>query len=79
MIRYLSNKFLKDFSLTDEFGYWNSGDIHKLTKKMDSAQCLMDSFQQKLSEKSFSNPEEFIDFLKQLGTILKKSIKDEEE
>jgi hypothetical protein len=39
----------------------------------------MDSFQQKLSEKSFSNPEEFIDFLKQLGTILKKSIKDEEE
>ncbi|MBK6363661.1 MAG: hypothetical protein IPL63_16000 [Saprospiraceae bacterium] len=79
LIRYLSNKFLKDFSLTDEFGYWNSGDIHKLTKRMDSAQWLMDSFQQKLSEKSFSNPEEFIDFLKQLGTILKKSIKDEEE
>jgi hypothetical protein len=79
LIRYLSKKFLKEFSLTDEFGYWNSGDIQKLAKKMDSAQWIMDSFQQKLSEKSFSNPEEFIDFLKQLGSILKKSIKDEEE
>lgn len=79
LIRYLSDKYLADFNMTDDSGYWETGDVDTLNKRFYSAKWIIQEFHEKLSEKSFSNPEEFIKFIKHLGSLLKKSLKEEEE
>lgn len=79
LIRYISNKYLDDFSLTDDAGYWASGNTEKLSKRMFTSKLLLDELHEKIAEQSFKNPEEFLDFIKKISAMLKKNLKDDSE
>lgn len=79
LIRYISSKYLDDFSLTDDAGYWATGNTEKLSKRMFTSKLLLDELHEKISEQSFKNPEEFLDFIKKISAMLKKNLKDESE
>ncbi|MFZ1706053.1 MAG: hypothetical protein WAT79_17030 [Saprospiraceae bacterium] len=79
LIRYLSEKFFDEFSMQDDSGYWDKKDIHLLTKRLSTTSWLIEELHKKLSKKSFKDPEDFLQYMKQLGTFIKKNIKEEEE
>ncbi|MBK8621437.1 MAG: hypothetical protein IPN79_06685 [Saprospiraceae bacterium] len=79
LIRYISEKYFIDFELIDDSGFWKTKNVDVLTKRMISAKLILDELHQKMSEMSFKDPEDFLDFIKQLSKTLKQSLKDEEE
>ena len=79
LIRYLSDKYLADFTMSDDAGYWNSKNPVLLAKRMKSSKNILDKIQAKLEGRSFSDPEDFLKFIRLLGSYIQKSIRDEEE
>ena len=79
LIRYLSEKYLTSFSFQDDSGYWQSKDSSVLTKRLKTSRHILDKIQAKLEGKSFENPEEFIKFIRLLGTYIQKKLREEEE
>lgn len=79
LIRYLSEKYLEDFAMTDDAGYWTSKNPGLLAKRMKSSKNILDKIQAKLEGRSFSDPEEFMKFIRLLGAYIQKSMRDEEE
>jgi len=77
LLRYLSEKYLIEFTVYDESDYWETRDPEKLAKKMNRINELMGDFHHMLQNKSFENQEDFVEFLKKLGKMIHKN-KDKE-
>jgi hypothetical protein len=79
LVRYISEKYLTNFTFSDDAGYWKNRNTDVLSNKLKTAKFLIETLHEKLAEKDFKNPEEFLKFIKQFSAVLKKNLKDNKE
>jgi len=79
LIRHLSEKYLKDFTVDDEGGYWESGDETILKKQFDRYNFLTDSFADALENISANDGETLMDYLERLAEMIHKENKKEKK
>jgi len=67
LLRYLSEKYLKEFELDDEGDYFDTRDISVLDYRNASLHDFIDKFQDLLSDKKINSAEDFIKLLRTFG------------
>jgi hypothetical protein len=79
LIKHLSKKYLKDFTLSDEGGYWESDDEAVLKKQFDRYNFLIDSFADAVENISSKDDESVNDYIKRIAEMIHKDFKKDEE
>ena len=62
MLKYLTQKYFSEFELSDEGGYWETGDINVLTESFKRYNDLMDAFAEMLETKTPNKGETLEDY-----------------
>jgi hypothetical protein len=71
LIRYLSEKYLAEFTLHDESEYWETRNPEKLEAKMTNVIDIIDKFHTMIENTPFSDHKDFIAFIKKLSQQLR--------
>jgi hypothetical protein len=80
MLKYLSQKYFSEFELSDEGGYWETGDIHVLTESFKRYNDLIDAFADMLENEKIKKGETMEDyFMRVLKQIQENKKKEREE
>jgi hypothetical protein len=78
LIKHLSEKYLKDFTLSDEGGYWESDDEAVLKKQFDRYNFLTDSFADAVENISTAEGESLNDYITRISEMIHKDNKKDE-
>jgi hypothetical protein len=71
LLKYLKKKYISDLDVSDEGGYWETGDMHTLKARMDFLNEKIEQISDKLSSARFADvsslsPEEIASRIEQL-------------
>ncbi|MBL0023927.1 MAG: hypothetical protein WBP08_15325 [Saprospiraceae bacterium] len=72
LLRYLSQKYLEDFTIKDETNYWGSGDVTILKDDSTAINVIVERFQELLGREPIKDPKDFIRLLKKLNREIKR-------
>lgn len=78
IFRHISEKYLSNFSMNDEGGYWETDDIEVLKKQFARYNFIVDSFADALENIPPMKDEELEAFLLRIAEMIQKGDKDED-
>ena len=70
LLKYLSQKYFQDFQLTDEGGYWETGDEKLLEKNFKAYNDLLDGVVYSIKNYPINNAESFTDYFERIIKML---------
>ena len=79
LLKYLSTKYLKDFTLSDEGNYWETGDEKILSRQFDRYNGAMDMFSAVLKDLPAVPGETAASLAERLERLLKKRLEGKKE